>query len=511
MRAIKAMAVHNITLAVMDEAAAIDGTRPLEQIADACGFAWGSTNVQMTEDLSHFKVLLMIGKGFTPAQQVWPPLTLEAYAQLMGKRGQIKVLGRMRSICWTDHANVTRQQTIETVDIDTKHLRWVSEIMSDGSEIKSLSGRSAVLGDGTSRNPINRDELIEARSTDLKGISGMVRNFDVQQFLSEYEQTGTSIPWALPSHSWVASEETDECFTPPLRAKSTGQRGAAGGSKAGSASAAGAPRAQRRLVDHKAKGEDSVAVGGSVAGSALAADAPCSCQVDSPFGLLSRIAAQEGVKAKIKILFVVDYVAPQVKDIQTARLLRELERILPDVHVQLALSEGQIEDPDGFAAAHVDPKLATYKELKRRKALRSTFHSAMLKLGRNAGLHMPDFIAGTGQGALVDLAFANPQMLNCAMGTRNCQVEECNKIAKGWASTRAVIAIEPRLTCHGVFFRLLIDAFPEWKPERQPVASRVTVIVQDEKSPHHQSCPPLFGRPRRGRRSAGPRGRWLGQ
>ena len=69
-RAIKAMAVHNITLAVMDEAAAIDGTRPLEQIADACGFEWGSTCVQMSEDLACFKVLLMVGKGFTPAQQV---------------------------------------------------------------------------------------------------------------------------------------------------------------------------------------------------------------------------------------------------------------------------------------------------------------------------------------------------------------------------------------------------------------------------------------------------------
>ena len=59
----------------LDEAAAIDGSRPLEQIADASGYAWGSTNVQMTHDLSAFKVLLMVGKGFTPAQQAWSPLT----------------------------------------------------------------------------------------------------------------------------------------------------------------------------------------------------------------------------------------------------------------------------------------------------------------------------------------------------------------------------------------------------------------------------------------------------
>ena len=58
-RAIKIMAAHCIETAVMDEAAAIDGSRPLEQIADARGYAWGSTDVQMTHDLTRFKVLLM--------------------------------------------------------------------------------------------------------------------------------------------------------------------------------------------------------------------------------------------------------------------------------------------------------------------------------------------------------------------------------------------------------------------------------------------------------------------
>ena len=44
-------------------------------------------------------------------------------------------MGSMRSLCWTDHANMTKQQTIELVDIDIKHLRWVSEIVADGSEV----------------------------------------------------------------------------------------------------------------------------------------------------------------------------------------------------------------------------------------------------------------------------------------------------------------------------------------------------------------------------------------
>ena len=99
-RAIKAMAMHHIETAVLDEAAAIDKSRPLEQVADACGYAWGSTCLQMSSDLSHFKNLLMVSKGFAPAQQAWPALTLEAHSQLMGKGAQTKILGRMSSECW---------------------------------------------------------------------------------------------------------------------------------------------------------------------------------------------------------------------------------------------------------------------------------------------------------------------------------------------------------------------------------------------------------------------------
>ena len=136
----------------------------------------------MTPDLSGFKVLLMTGKGFTPAQQAWAAITLEGFAQLGGKRAQKRLLGPMRSLNWTDHANMTKQQQIELVDIDIKLLRWVSEIVADGSEIRSLAGRSARLGDGTSRNPKNRDELLEQRSKDLEGMIGQVRGFDLDGF-----------------------------------------------------------------------------------------------------------------------------------------------------------------------------------------------------------------------------------------------------------------------------------------------------------------------------------------
>ena len=100
-------------------------------------------------------------KGLTPAQQAWQPLTLEGYAQLEVKRALRKTVGVARTLCWTDYANFTRQQVLE--EIEVKHLRWISEILSDGSELRSLSGRNAKLGDGFSRNPADRDALLEQR------------------------------------------------------------------------------------------------------------------------------------------------------------------------------------------------------------------------------------------------------------------------------------------------------------------------------------------------------------
>ena len=98
-RAIKLMCKFHINLAVLDEAAAIDGSRPLEQIADSSGIAWGGALVQMSADMSTLKILAMVGKGLLPSQQAWPPLNLEGYAQLETKRAQRRILGTFRSIC----------------------------------------------------------------------------------------------------------------------------------------------------------------------------------------------------------------------------------------------------------------------------------------------------------------------------------------------------------------------------------------------------------------------------
>ena len=167
-------------MGVLHGIAAIDGMRLLEQIADSSGIAWGGMCIQMTADVGGFVPLCATGKSLTPSQQAWDPLSLEGNAQLQMKRIQDKTLGHMRSKCWTDHANWTRQG--DKADIEVKHLRWYSEIVADGSEILSLSGRTAVLGDGISRNPSDRYEVMEQRGKDLQGYAGQIRGFDLDQF-----------------------------------------------------------------------------------------------------------------------------------------------------------------------------------------------------------------------------------------------------------------------------------------------------------------------------------------
>ena len=100
-----------------------------------------------------------------------------------------------------------KQQQIDLQDIETKHLRWVAEVIADGTEIRSLAGRSARLGDGTSRNPPDRDALIAQRIQDLEGRMGQWRRFSLDGFLEDYEQGESAFPWALPSESGPEEEQ----------------------------------------------------------------------------------------------------------------------------------------------------------------------------------------------------------------------------------------------------------------------------------------------------------------
>ena len=97
--------------------------------------------------------------------------------QLEVKRATRKTFGSIRTLCWTDHANLTRAQTSD-IGMDPKLVRWVAEILMDGSEIRSLSGRSATLGDSFSR-------ILRTRTKDLEGLTGQLRGFDLDQYLGE--------------------------------------------------------------------------------------------------------------------------------------------------------------------------------------------------------------------------------------------------------------------------------------------------------------------------------------
>ena len=108
---------------------------------------------------------------------------------------------------WTDHANVTRAaNSMKTEDVDAKILRWVAEIMGDGSEIRSLSGRSARLADGISRNCGNRDELLEARTQDLYDRQGRVRTFNLAKYLSDCEVLDSLQPWAVGEDGYIGKD-----------------------------------------------------------------------------------------------------------------------------------------------------------------------------------------------------------------------------------------------------------------------------------------------------------------
>ena len=139
-KAIKKMMCDHITLAAFDEAAAADGSCPLEQVADACGIAVGGSVVQISRDMVKLKVLMTHSKSLTPAQENWPPLIQDAFAQLEVKRATRKVFGTVKTLCWTDHP-VTRAQTSD-IGMDSKLVRWVAEILMDGSEIRSLSSHA---------------------------------------------------------------------------------------------------------------------------------------------------------------------------------------------------------------------------------------------------------------------------------------------------------------------------------------------------------------------------------
>ena len=93
------------------------------------------------------------------------------------------------------------------VDIDIKHLRWVSEIVADGSEKNPRWSRSETWRRYFSLLVIL---LIEkhcwSKGVGIAGLIGQVRGFNLDAFLSDYEQPGVAAPWAVGNDAWVSEK-----------------------------------------------------------------------------------------------------------------------------------------------------------------------------------------------------------------------------------------------------------------------------------------------------------------
>jgi len=266
----------------------------------------------------------------------------------------------MRSLNWTDHANFTKQQEEKFEEIDLKLLRWISEIVADGTEIRSLAGRSARLGDGTSRNPTDRDKLLEQRSVDIKGILGQVRGFNLDEFLSDWEpEKGSILPWCLGDHGHVAA---------PL--------------------------------DRKVE------------------------EASQPFDAVQVFGAAGGMQPQLKVLYVPDYISPAQRTLVISRMYDDLSRMLPNYEVSLALAEGPFEDDNGLSSHFGPDALGKYPcntPAKQIPKLKVDVHVSAIKLARHAAMHRPKLIIGQGQGAVVAAAYAKAGSFEKVMETRNIQ------------------------------------------------------------------------------------------
>ena len=331
----------------------------------------------------------------------------------------------MRSLNWTDHANLTKQQQIDLVDIDLKHLRWVSEIIADGSEIRSLAGRSCRLGDGTSRNPADRDALMAQRTKDLEGMIGQVRGFDLDEFLSDWELEGSAVPWSIGDGGWIKESKDAKAVKPAVKSSGT-----------------------------------------------------------LSLGAIAEAMSAEGVKPVLKILYCPDYVTRDQRIAATSGLYVQLSQLLPGFEISIALAEGPFEDDDGFSAHFEADALGKRGPTKQIPALKVDLHTSVVKLARHAALHKPKLIFGKGQGGLVATAYGHPGQLEQVLATRNVQPAELHEIGQAWGNVAAIIVEEPRLSKKGVQFANIKLSAPEMF-QNYPVASRRTVSWKDSKILHY--------------------------
>ena len=139
--------------------------------------------------------------------------------------------------------------------------------------------------------------ILEQRTRDIEGMTGQLRGFELGQFLGDWEdeESWNPIPWTMPSDSLPSAAESSR-------------------------------RPEGRVLSFS---------------STSAADADSTTNVS-----LAKLMADSGVKPKMKMLYVSDYVEPRTRLMKTQKLYQDMSAILPSWEVELALSEGPFEDDE---------------------------------------------------------------------------------------------------------------------------------------------------------------------
>ena len=82
-------------------------------------------------------------------------------------------------------------------------------------------------------------------------------------------------------------------------------------------------------------------------------------------------------------------------------------------------------------------------------------------MARNVELHKPEVIFGTGQGTVVAVGFALPELFERTMQTRNVQQTKAGGLAAAWGNVKVIVIENPRLSKTGLRAGKLKEAAPE--------------------------------------------------
>ena len=398
---LKQLAARHVRLSAIDEVAVLSGDRELHQVADCSKVGWGGTVYQLAPDRKTLNVLGFFSGMLTDAQVMWPILAKELFAQLQVTRRRRRVLGRLPAVCWTDHANVVRVE--HQPEAEEKHIRWISEIESDGSRLQNLSGRSAVLGDALSR-------LLQ-ESLDQHG--KRFREFSIEDYLDECEEDGLP-PSALVGHA------------PP-----TPERGPVLSMSVLSMPLPGVPA----VAPISVQGDG---IGRAVLLAAVAAEAPrrVRCAVLPLYGTEGRRLAAQGL------------------------LWRQLQNAYPGLEFVMVPIDPPFQDALGNGM-FFEPQVLGGNPDRIPRRLRRDFLTSVVTAIRGVCEHQSEVVFGLGQGAVVAAALALPRVLETALASKTVTHTEVADLARAWSRLRAVHMLAPCLTKALSEVRRLEAAVPE--------------------------------------------------